>query len=119
MQRFKYENDWDEEDFVLGIEKMVRFANEKFAHYQSIWIEYDENAFVVAIAIGFWNLLFCFAVNYIGEIKGGEQVQIAESLGALGVIVTYSAQAFGYWHVYVSTALIAIVSGYQAIDYLV
>lgn len=91
MQRFKHENEWDEEDYVLGIVRIHQFANEKFAYYQSIWVEFDENAFIVAIAIGFWNLLFCFAVNYTGIIKGGETVVISEGIGAFVAILAYLA----------------------------
>jgi hypothetical protein len=91
MQRFKHENEWDEEDYVLGIVKMAHYANEKFIYYQSVWIEFDENAFVFAIAIGAWNLIFTFAVYYSGVIKGGEQVAISEAIGALIVVLSYVA----------------------------
>lgn len=43
---------------------MSNFANEKFRYYQSIWIEYDDLAFLVALVVGVWTLLFNVSTNF-------------------------------------------------------
>lgn len=63
---FKSEKMWDEDDYASNIVKMSKFANEKYQHYQSIWIEYDDLAFLVALVVGSWTVIFNLATNFSG-----------------------------------------------------
>ena len=55
---------YDEEHYVVTMVRMAQFANEKYKYYQQIWIEYDEIAFLVAILVGLWTVLFNLAINF-------------------------------------------------------
>ena len=71
---------------------MSNFANEKFKYYQSIWIEYDDLAFLVALFVGTWTLLFNVSTNFTDiDPKGGEKEQFAEVGGAGLVMAIYAA----------------------------
>ena len=64
---------WDDQDYASNIVKMAGFANEKYRHYQSIWIEYDDVAFLVALVVGAWTVIFSLATNFSGtKDRGGE-----------------------------------------------
>jgi hypothetical protein len=73
LRTFKLEKMWDEDDYAKNIVLMSKFANEKYQYYQSIWIEYDDLAFLVALVVGSWTVIFNLATNFSDtKIQGGE-----------------------------------------------
>lgn len=64
LNQFSSDQMFEEEHLVDTIVRMAKFANEKYRYYQQIWIEYDEIAFIVAIAVGSWTVLFNVAINF-------------------------------------------------------
>lgn len=70
---------FDEADYINSMVKMAKFANEKYRHYQSIWIEYDDLAFLVALVVGSWAVVFNVATNFgFNQVpSGGEEVRIS------------------------------------------
>ena len=109
---------WDNQDYIQSIVKMSNFANEKFRYYQSIWIEYDDLAFLVALVVGVWTLLFNVSTNFTDvAAQGGERQQLIEVGGAGLVVAIYAAQLLGL-DIYIAVALICVVSMVQAYNYV-
>jgi hypothetical protein len=116
LRAFKDEDMWDNQDYIQSIVKMSNFANEKFRYYQSIWIEYDDLAFLVALVVGVWTLLFNVSTNFTNvAAKGGERQQLIEVGGAGLVVGIYAAQLLGL-DMYLAVALICVVSMAQAYE---
>lgn len=47
--------------------QMAKFANKKSQYALKIWVELNETSFMIAMSIGFWTLIFNFALNYSGR----------------------------------------------------
>lgn len=111
LTKFEEQEKKNLKDHVNQLVEMSKFANQKFKYYQSIWIEYDDVAFIVALCVGTWTLVFNLAVNFSGlQIKGGEQNSSFSYIGAVFVSASYAALLIGIINIYVSVAAICTIS---------
>lgn len=101
-------------DYVRSIVEMASYSNQKFSHYQKIWVEYDNIAFVIAIFVGMWSICFHIVTNFgpkdaktktILEQNQGKQLS-----GAAGVIGVYFLNILGFFNIYFAALLISGIS---------
>ena len=62
FKRFPLESATDEE-IVEQMTEMAHFANMRAEQGHKIWVEMDDNAFVIAMAIGLWTLIFSQTIH--------------------------------------------------------
>jgi hypothetical protein len=83
---------------------MAHFANMKAEKSHKIWVEMNDGAFVIAMTIAVWTMIFNLAVNFSG-IESTEGYSILMS--CLGYIIAWVLQLTG--EIAPSTASIIIV----------
>lgn len=66
--------------------KMAEFANMKAEQSHKIWVEMNDGAFVIAMSIGAWTLIFNLAINFSGINSG-----VIEGYSAIVSVFIYSA----------------------------
>lgn len=84
----------NEQDHAMSIVQMTQYANEKYQYYQKIWVEYDDAAFIVAIIIGAWSIVFNIVNNfgpldYINPVLPESVIQNTYLIGTIIASVLY------------------------------
>lgn len=94
---------------------MADFANQKYHRYQQIWVEYDNLAFLVAIALGLWAVLFCIATQFGEPFESAARaskitVSYASKLFAVVGFTICVANLSGQLNIYVATSIVMPLS---------
>lgn len=90
---------------------MAQFANQKYSRYQQIWVQYDNLAFLVAIALGWWTVLFCLATQFGEPFESATRASkmtespVSKPLVSVGFLICIANLA-GYLNIYVATATV-------------
>jgi uncharacterized RDD family membrane protein YckC len=96
--------------------EMAHFANMKAEQSHKIWVEMNDGAFMIAMSIGAWTLIFNLAINFSGRNS-------TEGILALISIFVYSMawylQLEGTITPEVAAILIVVCSFMQSWMYLV
>ena len=55
-----------DEEIVEQMTDMAHFANIQAEKSHKIWVEMNDGAFVIAMTIGVWTMIFNLAINFSG-----------------------------------------------------